>query len=168
MLALISLGTQGCNKNEETKKEDTKASAAQGCGSDYADPQKEFCVTIPTGYTPEKPSAPTELYSELINFNGPMSGFTISVGFSSSNWKTFDDELKADDSWLKTGKGIKIESSGKTAGTGQWWVYTQDGTNQVSALVKSNGDKAIHCSPNNTSVAPEVIAACKSVRAYPK
>jgi hypothetical protein len=175
VLAGISFGAQGCSKNEDANKGDAKnaavaasaAPAASGCGADYADPNKEFCVSIPPGYTAGKPSPPDELYSELIDFNGPMSGFTISVGFTSSNWKTYEDQIKSDDP--STSKDIKVESSGKTAGTGQWWVYKQGNYDTtVLATVKSNGNKAIRCSPNNTVVKPEVIEACKSLRAYPK
>ncbi len=164
-----AFGSAGCKKDEPKQAGESApvVSAAKDCGTDFADPQKEFCVTIPAGYKANPPDAPDVLYSELINVNGPSSGFTVTVGFTSSNWKTYDDQLKADEALLKL---WKVESSGKTAGTGQWWVYTRTEINgaQVMSTVKSNGDKALRCTPNNMQVAPEVIAACKSLRAYPK
>ena len=71
---------------------------------------------------------------------------------------------------MTTTKDIKVEKSGTTAGTGKWWTYTRAGgyDTDIMTLVKSNGDKVIHCSANNTTVKPEVLEACKTVRAYPK
>ncbi len=101
----------------------------------------------------------------MISVQGPMSGFDVTVGFTSSNWKNYDDQLKADE---KSMASSNPDSTGATAGTGKWWVYKQGGTDQVLSVVKSNGDKALRCTPNNTVVKPEVIAACKTLRAYPK
>ncbi len=170
VLAVATLGVTSCSKKDEAKTDEPAApAAAQGCGADYADPQKEFCVTLPAGYKAGAPDAPNDLYSELIGFNGPMSGFNVTVGFSSSNWKTYDDQLKADQSFVAM-PSFKVTANGKTAGTGQWWVYTRTGStdSEVLSSVKSNGNKSLRCTPNNTVVAPEVIAACKSLRAYPK
>jgi hypothetical protein len=155
----------GCNKKEEGGTT-TTTSSGPGCGSDASDPAKEYCVKVPAGYTASKPDAPNALYSELINYNGPNSGFSITVGFTSSNWKTYDDQLKAD---TKSSQEKTPTASGKTGGTGQWWVYKdRSGTQTILATAKSNGDKAIRCSPNNSTVTPEVIEACKTIRAYPK
>jgi len=171
---VATLNVTGCSKKDEAKKDEPAAAAptaaaAQGCGGDYADPAKEFCVQLPAGYTAGTPDPPNSLYAELIGFNGPNSGFNITVGFTSSNWKTYDDQLKADQEFTSM-SSIKVTSTGKTAGTGQWWVYTRaDSTNsEVLSSVKSNGDKALRCTANNTVVTPEVVAACKSLRAYPK
>lgn len=126
-------------------------------------------MQLPAGYKAGPPDAPSTLYAELIGFNGPGSGFNITVGFTSSNWKTYDDQLKADQAFM-TMSGMKVVSTGKTASTGQWWEFTRAGStsSEVLSSVKSNGDKSLRCMANNTVVAPEVIAACKSLRAYPK
>ncbi len=165
-------GVTACSKKDDAKKDEPAAAAtlaASGCGADYADPQKEFCVQLPAGYKAGPPDPPSELYAELIAFNGPNSGFNITLGFTSSNWKTYADQLKADQSFMGM-SSMKTTATGQTSGTGQWWVYARTGstTSEVLATVKSNGDKALRCTANNTVVAPEVIAACKSLRAYPK
>jgi hypothetical protein len=166
----ISLGATACSKKENAGAAPSASAAPEvkGCGADYADPQKEFCVKLPSGYTAGAPGKPSELYSELIDFNGPMSGFTVTVGFTSTNWKTYDDQIAADEKWMATGTDIKVEASGATAGGGKWWSYTNSGSKAFSSTTKSNGNKSLHCSPNNTNIAPEVMDACKSIRAYPK
>jgi hypothetical protein len=163
----------GCSKSEVKPNPPlpmsgaAAASVAKDCGTDYADPLKEFCVTIPTGYTVGHFAKPDDLYSEQINFNGPDSGFSISVGFSSTNWTSYEDELKANEARVAA-PDIKVESSGLTGGTGKWWVTTRTGGNRnIWAVAKSNGNRSISCSANNTFVAPAVIEACKSIRAYP-
>lgn len=168
-LAALSLVTGGCKK-EDAKGDDKAASAAKGCGSDYADPLKEFCVKVPAGYEAKPQSkVPTELYSEIVDFNGPGSGFAISVGFSHSNFKTFDEALKTDEEWMTTTKDVKIQGSGNLQGTGKWWTYKRGNYDvDVKAMAKSNGNKVINCAANNQDVKPEVLEACKTVRAYPK
>lgn len=165
-----AMGLTACSKKADAGGGAAPSASAEvkGCGADYADPAKEFCVKLPAGYTAGKPDAPSELYSELINFNGPMSGFTVTVGFTSSNWKTYDDQLAADEKSMTTSESIKVDGTGATLGGGKWWSYTNSGSKGFSSVTKSNGNKAIGCNPNNTNVAPEVIEACKSIRAYPK
>lgn len=166
MIVGISFGATGCTK--EDKAQGGAGSTAAGCGSDYADPMKEFCVKVPAGYTPKPLSKPPiDSYTEAVDFNAATSGFQIAVGVSDKDFKTYEDERKSAESFMKGVTGRKIEATGKTASEGQWWVYTQ-GTKFVKAVAKSNSGKAIICEHNNTNVTPEVIEACKSIRAYPK
>ena len=165
--ALAAGGCQDKKKTEDKpEKATSSASPVKGCGADFTDPAKELCLTLPTGFTAAPdPNPPKELYSELINFSGPNNvTFSITVGFTSSNWKTYDDQVKSDADFIK---GMKVDASGKTTGTGQWWTYDNRGYKSVTAVVKSNGDKAIRCNSTDAESAP-VVAACKSIRAYPK
>ena len=169
---LVAVGICACatacsKKDDAAPSAAASAAPASGCGSDYADPQKEFCLKLPATYKAQTPSAPNELYSQDIKFEGPANnGVHVLVGFSSSNWKTYDDQFKSDDEWV-TSKA-KLESSGPMTGTGKWWSFTNQGYKSFKAMVKSNGDKAIFCEPTNMEVAQEVIDICKTLRAYPK
>lgn len=164
-LLLVAAMTAGCGKKGESG-----ATAEQGCGSDWADAQKQFCLKMPAGYTPAPQSAGGgELYSEIIDFNGPSSGFTITVGFTSSNFTTYEEQLAADEDIMKMA-GRSVESTGGTPGQSKWWIFTDKASGSAKNIVvtaKANGNKSLRCSPNNTVVAPEVMDACKSIRAYP-
>ena len=166
-MVALSLCATSCTKKDDAKGEGG-AGAAAGCGSDYADPMKEFCIKVPAGYTPKvKAKPPTDTYSEAVDFDATMSGIQVLVGFSDKDYKTYEDERSSAERFMKGVTGRKIDASGKTASEGQWWVYSQGGK-FVKAVAKSNSNKAIICESNNTNVTPEVIEACKTIRAYPK
>ena len=171
MVAGISICAIACTKKDAagtatTASATASAAAVSGCGADYADPKKEFCMKLPEGFKVEADPSPGELYVEIMKFDGPMDHFSVSVGFSSSNFKSFDEQLASDEKWMGESKSIKIESTDKTAGAGKMWLYTNQGYTSVSSMTKSNGDKAIHCESNDRK--PGIIEACKSIRAYPK
>jgi hypothetical protein len=168
----LSICALACTKKDDAGTTSTTAAAApaaapaSGCGSDWADPQKEFCVKLPPGFTAGKSDPPSALYSELITFRDEKGvEFTVTVGFSSTNWKSYTDELTAEEKWLGESKDIKMGTSGETAGEGKWWIFKNGGYDSVISLTKSNGDKAIKCSGDDGTPG---VDACKSIRAYPK
>ncbi len=169
---LVAIGlcvfATACKKKEDAAPSPAASAApASGCGSDYADPQKEFCLKLPATYTAGAPETPNELYSVDIKFEGPANnGVHVLVGSTSSNFKTYDEQFKSDDTWVAS--KATLESSGPMTGTGKWWSYTNQGYKSFKAMVKSNGDKTIFCEPTNTVVVSEVIEICKTLRAYPK
>ncbi len=163
----------GCTKKDDAGSATTTATTAaaapaSGCGSDYADPKKEFCMKLPEGFEAKADAnPPADLYVEIVRVNGPTGSFDVSVGFSSTNFTTYDQALAAEETWLNGGsKSIKLESSGKTAGDGKWWLYMNDSYASVLSYTKSNGNKVIKCSSSDRQ--PGIIDACKSIRAYPK
>lgn len=100
---------------------------------------------------------------------GSKGCFTITVGFSSASYKTCDEAKKADEDVYFTTPAptVKPEGHGATAGGGKWWVVTMGSSKRVVSDTKSNANKVISCS-GAVEKAPEIIEACKSVRAYPK
>jgi hypothetical protein len=164
----------GCNKNAEkggekaAEKPGEKAAEA-GCGNDYGDPDKQLCITLPKGYTVSPKIEKSELYSELINISGPDmgDGVTVTVGFSNSNWKTYEEQLAADEKAMKS-LGNELDGSGSTPGnSGKWWSTTQGSTKTVSALAKAPNGKALGCSTANTTPSPAAIEVCKTLRPFP-
>lgn len=168
-IALVALCTVACSKKDEGGNASNATTSAKDCGADYADPKKEFCVKVPSGYKPGAPEPADALTSETIEFKGSKGDFTISVGFSSASYKTYEEEMKSDDdAYLKTpATTVKAQGNGATAGGGKWWVFTMGGSKRVLSDTKSNANKVINCS-GVVQTAPEVIEACKSVRAFPK
>jgi len=167
-IALVMLCTPACSKKEAGATGST--SSAKDCGADYADPKKEFCLKLPPGYTADTSGLTDALVSENIDFKTAKSGvyFTVTVGFSSASYKTFDEQMKEDEgSYGKTQTGVKAEGNGATAGGGKWWVYTMGGHKRVQSDTKSNANKVIACF-GEVDANPEMIEACKSIRAYPK
>ncbi len=79
----------------------TEAATVVGCGADWGDPLKEFCIKLPAGYKAADPSPKGALYSQVQHFPGPagadgnIPGFDVSVGFSSNPHKTFEEEVAA-------------------------------------------------------------------------
>ena len=167
-VAVIALSV-GCKKDESKSTSTTSASVsaapASGCGADYTDPKKEFCMKLPADFKPTEDKSPGELYTEIIRFDSDMDHFTVSIGFQSSNFTTFDEAVAADEKWMKESKNIKIESSGATAAGGKFWLYDNQGYSSVQSSTKSNGNKVIKCDSNDRK--PAIIDACKSIRAYP-
>jgi hypothetical protein len=161
-LASILVGCGG-------KAENGAATATEeGCGTDYGDPQKEFCVTLPAGYKYDRTES-DELYSELIHFTGPApeDGISVSVGFTSSNFTTYEQQLAADEEIMKIA-GRTVESTGPTKGDhGKWWLFTDSGIHTIAATAKAAKGKALNCTPENTTPAPGAVEACKSIRPFP-
>ncbi|GAB3898854.1 hypothetical protein GCM10029964_083960 [Kibdelosporangium lantanae] len=145
-----------------------KPAAEEGCGKDYGDPQKQFCVTLPAGYQADPQIESSELYPELVRFTGPDTGdgISVSVGFTSSNFKTYDDQLNADEGLMKI-DGRAVEASGPTKGDqGKWWIFTDSGVRTITATAKAANGKAVNCSPANTTPTPAAVEACKSIRPF--
>jgi hypothetical protein len=160
----------GCNKNAEKGAEKAAEKPTEaGCGNDYGDPDKQLCITLPKGYTVSPKIEKSELYSELINVSGPDmgDGVTLTVGFSSSNWKTYEEQLASDEEATKS-YGNKLEGSGATPGnSGKWWITTQGSTKTVSARAKAPNGKALGCSTSNTTPSPAAMEVCKTLRPFP-
>lgn len=167
-VALVALCATACSKKDEGGAAST-GSGAKDCGADYASPKKEFCVKLPAGYTAGTDGLTDSLVSENIDFKGPKGEFNISVGFSSASYKSFDEAMKSDeDTYFKTpATTVKPQGNGATAGGGKWWAFAMGGSKRVLSDTKSNAGKVISCS-GDVDKAPEIIEACKSVRAYPK
>jgi hypothetical protein len=147
------------------------AAAESGCGKDYADPAKQFCLTLPAGYTgtPDQLDPKDELYSEIIRFKGPNmgDGVDVTVGFSSTNWKVFEDELKMTENLMKS-PDRKVEGTGPTAGgTGKWWVFSHGALKTATAVEKAPNGKALMCTTSNGTPSPAAIETCKTLRPYP-
>lgn len=168
-IALVTLCTVACSKKDEGGSASTTTTSAKDCGADYASPKKEFCVKLPPGYKAGTPEPADALASETIEFKGPKSDFTIRVGFASASYKTYEEEMKSDeDAYLKTAAAtVKPQGNGATAGGGKYWVFTMGGSKRIVSDTKSNANKVINCS-GVVETAPEIIEACKSVRAFPK
>ena len=168
-VAVIAL-SMGCKKDESKGTSTTSASVSaapvSGCGADYTDPKKLFCMKLPTGYTPKEDKQTSELYSEIVNFDTDMEHFTVSVGFQSTNFTSYDEAVASDEKWMKESKNIKIESSGATPAGGKFWIFNNQGYDSVQSSTKSNDNKVIKCDSNDRK--PAIIEACKSIRAYPK
>jgi hypothetical protein len=171
ILLVVLAATAACDKKKDAGAggAGNAASTGPGCGSDWADPLKLFCVKVPAGYTAGSPSAPNVLYAEGVEFSGPNGGFEINVGFTSSTFTSYDEEV-ADEDKILNKPDTTIQSTGGTPGESKWWITQDKGFSYkvVRAIAKSNGNKAIICSPTSTGdLAPEIVEACKSVRAYP-
>ena len=93
-------------------------------------------------------------------------GVTVTVGFSSSNWTTYEEQLEAEEK-SKTSFGNKLEESGSTPGGGKWWLTSQGGTKTVSSIAKAPNGKALMCSTANTTPSPAAIGVCKTLRPFP-
>lgn len=122
-------------------------------------------MKLPAGFEPKADKDPSG-YVEIMKFDAPMDHFDVTVGFTSSNFKSYDEQLAVDEKWMAESKTMKIESSGKTDAGGKWWLYTDQGYTGVSSETKSNGNMVINCQSNDRK--PGIIDACKSIRAYPK
>lgn len=170
ILAVATLCTTACSKKDEGGTGSTTTTSAKDCGADYASPMKEFCVKLPPGYKAGTPSPPDALASETIDFKGPKGEFTIRVGFASASYKTYEEEMKSDeDTYLtRPATTVKPQGNGATAGGGKYFVFTMGGSKRVVSDTKSNANKVINCSGAVPDAAPEIIEACKSVRAHPK
>lgn len=163
-LLCASLAT-ACNKEKAADKPAEKA-AESGCGKDWGDPDKQLCITLPKGYEAKGKIEKSELYSELINIDGPDmgDGVTLTVGFKSSNFKTYEEQLASDENL----GSAKLEASGSTPGnSGKWWFTSNGGTKTVSATAKAPNGKAIMCSTSNTTPSAAAIEVCKTLRPYP-
>lgn len=155
-------------KGTETATKSTEKATKEGCDTDYSDPQKVFCVTLPTGYKADPQIETSDLYAELIRFTGPdpADGISVSVGFTSSNFTTYEQELASDEELMKM-TGRTVESSGTTKGEGgKWWIFTQDGIRTIAATAKATNGKPVNCTPSNTTPTPAAVEACKSIRPF--
>lgn len=169
-MIVATLLAAGCNKKTEgADKPSDKAAGGEGCGKDYGDPMKMYCVTLPAGYTAGPPESDS-LAPERIKFKGPKAddGIVVSYGFDSSNWKTYEDQIKANEEWTK-GKDKKVLGSGDLkGGSGKWWLVDWSGTKKMVATVKTPDGKAASCDCDNTIPSQTAIDVCKTLRPYPK
>jgi hypothetical protein len=154
---LGAVAAAGCHK-DEPKPSASAPAAAPGCGSDYADPNKQFCIAVGPDYQPVAPVKEGELVRT--SFNAAMSGIDVLV-----LPKEFDEQVALTDKTMH-GSDRKLEESGGTPGKTKWWVYSIGKKKYVEALAKSSNGKAIECSSNNSVVPPAVIDACKTLRPY--
>ncbi|GMV14332.1 MAG: hypothetical protein HS104_19380 [Polyangiaceae bacterium] len=165
--ALLSASlTVACNKEKAGEQAKPAEKTESGCGTDYGDPDKQLCITLPKGYEVKGTIQKSELYSELINIDGPDmgDGVTLTVGFKNSNFKTYEEQLASDEEL----GSAKLEASGSTPGqSGKWWFTSNGGTKTVSATAKAPNGKAIMCSTSNTTPSAAAIEVCKSLRPFP-
>jgi len=169
VIALVSASLAlGCNKEKGDEKAAAKPAeqaAESGCGKDYGDPDKQLCITLPKGYAVKGTIEKSELYSELINIDGPDmgDGVTLTVGFKNSNLKTYEEQLKYDEEL----GSAKLEASGATPGNGGKWRLTSNGgTKTVSATAKAPNGKALMCSTSNSTPSAAAIEVCKTLRPF--
>jgi hypothetical protein len=168
-LASILVGCSG--KAEKSTEKSTETATEEGCGTDYGDPQKEFCVTLPAGFKYDR-TEPNELYSEVIHFTSPdqQDGIVVTVGFTNGK-QTYEEQLALDEETMKI-PGRTVESTGTTKGDdGKWWLwfFTDGGdvTKTIEARAKAANGKVSGCEPASNNLTPAVIEACKSIRPFP-
>lgn len=157
--------TIACSKEKGDEKAGVKAPET-GCGNDYGDPDKQLCITLPKGYEVKGQIEKSELYSELIRIDGPDmgDGVTLTVGFTNSNFTTYEEQLKSDEEL----GSAKLEASGPTPGNGgKWRAVVNGGTKTVSATVRAPNGKALMCSTSNTTPSAAAIEVCKTLRPFP-
>lgn len=143
------------------------APAGGGCGTDWANPLKTYCVTVPAGYTPGEATSTANFHAEKIKFTGPDGSFDIYDDMGGA----FDTVMAEHDREVKTNS---LKESGATPGTGTWWFYTESETPRMVSVVKANNGDPIWCHANDSDadeadgIPAGAMAACKSLRAYPK
>lgn len=163
LLLVSTLGVSGCKNG----------SSAEGCGSDYADPMKQFCITVPKDWKAPAQVTGTPPYDELFEIknadaNKYSDGVSLTLGFSNSNNKTYEDELGYLEKINTTSKTDKLEGTGATpGGGGKWWATSRQGQKYLTSLAKAPNGKPVHCSPSNSLPSPASLEACKTIRPYP-
>lgn len=164
-VAILSAFT-GCKKKEgDGAAPSTKAAEpAAGCGSDFSDPEQQFCVKLPPGYKLDKAQKEEE-NSVRYEFQGPEQYFNVLVWGNPQF--TYDYQLGVYGPLMKQADHTDVQAGGTTGQT-QWWTY-KFGTDKptITALAKSASGMAIQCEGDVPTPAPEVIEACKSLRPYP-
>jgi hypothetical protein len=170
LLLLSTLGVSACKKGDGAGG----SSSAEGCGSDYADPMKQFCITVPKDWVAPAKIGATGPYDELFEIknadaNKYADGVSLTLGFSTTSSKTYEDELAYMEK-VKTKSTIdKVEATGATpGGSGKWWATSRQGGQKfLTSIAKAPNGKAISCSPSNTLPSPASLEACKTIRPYP-
>src|ERR1700722_15808555 len=149
----VLLGAAGCDKNNAAGGAEGSAAttATSGCGADWGDPLKEFCIKLPKGYAAGKPGKPSSLFSQKQHFKGPAEAdgkipeIDVQVGFPSDPHKSFDEELAALKADMNNPR-FKIEGSGPMPGGGMWWQYDQTGImKRFESWSKTNDGRPIDC-----------------------
>jgi hypothetical protein len=169
LLLVSALGVSACKKGDGAG-----GSSTEGCGSDYADPMKQFCITVPKDWkAPDKIGA-TGPYDELFEIknadpNKYSDGVSLTLGFSSPSNKSYEEELAYIEKVKTKSTQDKVEATGSTpGGTGKWWATSrQGGQKSLTAIAKAPNGKPIYCSPSNSLPSPASLEACKTIRPYP-
>ncbi|MGE5181813.1 MAG: hypothetical protein ACM31C_07115 [Acidobacteriota bacterium] len=160
------LATTACKKKDGGADPAAKTAEAPkaGCGSDFADPEQQFCIKLPPGYKLDKANK-EEQNSVRYEFQGPEQYFNVLVWGDPQF--TYDYQLGVYGPAMKQADHTDVQAGG-TPGQTQWWTY-KFGTDKpmVTALAKSPSGMAIQCEGDVPTPAPEVIEACKSLRPYP-
>ncbi len=170
IIVACAASSVGCNKNDkggEKAADEPAAKAETGCGEDYGDPAKQLCLTLPKNYTVNPKIEKSELYAELIHIDGPDmgDGVTLTVGFTSTNFTKYEEQLAAEE---QAPSGYEVEASGSTPNdSGKWWLRSQGKTKIVSSIVKAPHGKAAMCSTSNLTPSPAAIEVCKTLRPFP-
>jgi hypothetical protein len=166
---VLALGASACKKGDGAG-----GSSADGCGSDYADPMKQFCITVPKDWKAPDKITGTGPYDELFEIknadaNKYADGVSLTLGFSTTSSKTYEDELAYTEKVKTSSTQDKVEATGSTpGGSGKWWATSRQGGQKfLSAIAKAPNGKAIHCSPSNSLPSPASLEACKTIRPYP-
>ncbi len=162
---LGAIAATGCKKKDGTGDPAAKTAEAPkaGCGSDFADPDKQFCVKLPAGYKLE--SSHKDDSGIEYSFAGPERRFDVLVWTNPQF--TYDYQLGVYGPAMKQADHTDVQSGG-TPGQTQWWTYKfGTDTPMITMLAKANSGLALQCSCNGTPEPPEITEACKSLRAYP-
>ncbi|MDB4952620.1 MAG: hypothetical protein JWO36_189 [Myxococcales bacterium] len=167
LFAIITaaFATVGCKKKEGVADQSSKTAEVpkEGCGTDYADPAKQFCVKLPPGYALE--TSHKDDSGTTFEFKGPEMRFDVLVW--SNPTFTYDYQLGIYGDAMKKPDHTDVESGG-TPGQTQWWAYKfGTDTKLITALAKSSAGMAMQCESNGSPVPPEIMDACKTLRPYP-
>lgn len=161
-----TLGVSACKKGD--------GSSADGCGSDYADPMKQFCITVPKDWkAPAKIDSKGSPYDELFDIKNAdpakySDGVSLTLGFSSPSNKTYEQELAYIEKIKTTSTSDKLDGTGSTpGGSGKWWATSRQSQKSLTAIAKAPNGKPIYCSPSNSLPSPASLEACKTIRPYP-
>jgi hypothetical protein len=79
-MSIAALASASCKKKDAGGESAGKTAEApkEGCGTDFADPDKQFCVKLPAGYKLEKANKEEE-GSVRYEFEGPQQRFNVLV-----------------------------------------------------------------------------------------
>lgn len=147
----------------------TAAPAAQGggCGADYADPEKRYCVTLASGWQ-EIPHKEADELGRWQKFGGSdSSGVFVKVGLESSFRETLDKQVAWHERSLREVVQVQFETGATKGGAGRWWLYEKYGSPVIDSVAVAANGKLVFCRPTNTHPTSVMIEVCKSIRPYP-
>ena len=166
----IALAASACDKADASgKAAESKSEVAKGCPAGAtADAQKNFCITVPPGYTLEAPKANppnTDVYLKPADAKNAQIRVWHRPDESGGDYQAMvgnqDTDTKA--------AGIKVDSRGKLDGTeGSFTLITDGITQRIHVALKGN-KRLIVCEASTFTapLAAPVVEACKSLKPFP-